>query len=459
MQIKTYRAPSMKAAIAAVKEGLGPDAVVLSTRTIRGDNPLLGKSAIEITAALDPDVAREAAVNARPKDTGRVNVMLDDGPMGAMADTLIAASTPSPARSNGHANGRANGHGYTHDGASASHAPIKSSRDLMKEARDRALRGEFTAEPGLQDRIELLTEQVQRLAQMMGQGSPEQARAAQDLIPSLADIARTCAPERPAAYDALMAQLLDSAVEHELADRIIRDAMTGVDNPAMVDDFTALEHVAQQIMDRTHLFDPFEAVGQRQVRCAFVGATGVGKTTTLAKLASSHVLDRGRRAAFFTIDTFRVGAVEQLRTYARILGVPLEIIRSEEEMAEKLAKHADKDGIFVDTAGVSQKDTPLINKMADCLHGHAMMDIHLVASATTQYKDLLEIAENYGRLPITSLIGTKLDESNAMGGIYNLMHKYNWPLSYFTIGQNVPDDIEKATSERVCDQLLDITAH
>ncbi|MCZ7587087.1 MAG: 50S ribosome-binding GTPase [Deltaproteobacteria bacterium] len=257
----------------------------------------------------------------------------------------------------------------------------------------------------------------------------------------------------------LYRRLTEGGVADEAAALVIREAAARLDEEGRADEFRALDAVAGEIMRRVRIADPFADVGRRQVVCALVGPTGVGKTTTIAKLAGAQVLEHGRKAAFLTTDTFRVGAVDQLRAYARILGVPLDVAVDDNDLSEKIARHADKDVIFIDTQGVGQKDAAMMRRLAGYFERMRQVDLHLIVSATTQASDLEDIAESYREFPVASVIASKLDESNELGGIYTLLAGRNQSASFFTVGQKVPEDIETATRERVVDRLLGITAH
>lgn len=182
---------------------------------------------------------------------------------------------------------------------------------------------------------------------------------------------------------------------------------------------------------------------------AVVGPTGVGKTTTIAKLAALHALNRGLSVALVTTDNFRVGAVEQLKTYAKIMDLPLEVVSTVPEMQEALAAHADKDLILIDTAGRSPKDSERIEELKGFVECHPGIETYLCVSATTRPRELDEIVAMFGSLPIARLLFTKLDESESYGCIVDTHLKHKLPLSYFTTGQKVPEDIELATARRL----------
>lgn len=189
----------------------------------------------------------------------------------------------------------------------------------------------------------------------------------------------------------------------------------------------------------------------------FVGPTGVGKTTTIAKIASKFSVEEGRKVALLTADTYRIAAAEQLRTYANILEVPFRVIYSTEEVEQALRDFKDYDFILVDTAGHSHQNEPQKETMNGFLHsvdGLAEKEVFLVLSATTKYRDLLSIADTYSAITDYKLIFTKLDETTTLGNLLNLKLHTGASLSYVTCGQNVPDDIETFNPQKTVKQLL-----
>lgn len=182
---------------------------------------------------------------------------------------------------------------------------------------------------------------------------------------------------------------------------------------------------------------------------AVVGPTGVGKTTTIAKIAAMYALNRRVSVAMVTMDNFRVGAVEQLKTYAKIMDLPLEVAGNSQELGKALAKHADKDLILIDTAGRSPKDADRLDELKGYLEAQTGIDVYLCLSATTRSREIDEIIATFGTLPITKLLFTKLDESRSFGCIVETYLKHKVPLSYFSTGQKVPEDIEVATPRKL----------
>jgi len=187
----------------------------------------------------------------------------------------------------------------------------------------------------------------------------------------------------------------------------------------------------------------------------FLGPTGVGKTTTLAKIAARLALVENKKIGLITADTYRIAAVEQLKTYSEILGIPLEVIYEASELQDAIDRFKDKDYILIDTAGRSHKSKELKSDYDDLVRYLKDVKIFLVMSMTTSFKDLKSIIDSYGFLKEYRLLFTKLDEATSYGNILNMKVLTGKPLSYFTIGQSVPDDIEVADRERIIQYIFD----
>ena len=189
----------------------------------------------------------------------------------------------------------------------------------------------------------------------------------------------------------------------------------------------------------------------------FTGPTGVGKTTTIAKIASKYKVEYNQKVAFITADTYRIAATEQLRVYANILDAPMSIVYTIEDINEIIESYGDYDLIFVDTAGFSHKNAQQredTKRLFECVKEEYHKEVYLVLSATTKYNDLLEIVDIYKDITTYNLIFTKLDETSAYGNLLNIKLYADADLSYVTIGQNVPDDIEVFDTQKIVKQLL-----
>lgn len=188
-----------------------------------------------------------------------------------------------------------------------------------------------------------------------------------------------------------------------------------------------------------------------------IGPTGVGKTTTIAKIASKYKIGQGKKVAFLAADTYRIAAAEQLRTYANILDAPMKIIYSPKELNQAIDEVKNYDLILIDTAGLSHKNEKQkadVKSLIDSVDDKYNKNVYLVVSATTKYRDLLEITDTYSQIADYNLIFTKLDETSCYGNLLNVKLHTGAPLSYATNGQNVPDDIEVFDTQRIVKQLL-----
>jgi len=186
----------------------------------------------------------------------------------------------------------------------------------------------------------------------------------------------------------------------------------------------------------------------------FLGPTGVGKTTTLAKIAARLTLIENKRVGLITADTYRIAAVEQLKTYSEILGIPLEVIYESSELESAIEKFKDKDYILIDTAGRSHKSVELKNDYDELVKYIDRVKVFLVLSMTTGFRDMMSIIESYHFLDDYRILFTKLDEAVSYGNILNIKVLTGKPLSYFAIGQSVPDDIEVAEKERILNYIF-----
>ncbi len=255
--------------------------------------------------------------------------------------------------------------------------------------------------------------------------------------------------------------MLDNEVDEKYANQLLEDIEKSK-KPNMPFDYI-LANVYQKIIlkfGKTEKITPAQK-GPKVV--VFIGPTGVGKTTTIAKLASSFVVDEKKKVALLTADTYRIAAAEQLRTYANILEVPFRVIYTKEELQVALKGFHEYDYIFVDTAGHSHQNAQQLGDtkvLLDTLKADNETEekteyqCFLVLSATTKYRDLLKIAESYKEITNYNLIFTKLDETTTLGNLLNLKLAADTSISYVTYGQNVPDDIEQFNPQKTVKQLL-----
>lgn len=252
-------------------------------------------------------------------------------------------------------------------------------------------------------------------------------------------------------------QMIENEVDEKYANQIISEIETSLKKESNVD--SILAGIYQKIILKLGQPKPIEVEDKKSQVVFFVGPTGVGKTTTIAKLASYFKLNKKVKVALITSDTYRIAAVEQLRTYANILDVPLQVVYTVEEFNSAVKMFESYDLILVDTAGRSHKNEEQCNEMFHLINDCSISDkfskeTYLVLSAATKYKDLLRINEIYKNLKDYSIIFTKLDETISLGNILNIKLNTNVHLSYVTSGQAVPDDIAILDAQKIARSLL-----
>lgn len=194
--------------------------------------------------------------------------------------------------------------------------------------------------------------------------------------------------------------------------------------------------------------------GRKPLIVMFIGPTGVGKTTTIAKIATDFALLQRRRVGIITADTYRMGATDQMRRYGEILDVPVRVIETPEEMERCLHEFTGFDLVLVDTAGRSPRNKEQIMQMKQLVESTHPDEIHLVVSMTTKYVDVVSIISRFGIVPVHRVVLTKLDETRTFGLILNISMKFSMGIAYITTGQQVPDDLELADPQRLARLVL-----
>lgn len=252
-------------------------------------------------------------------------------------------------------------------------------------------------------------------------------------------------------------QLIDNEVDEKYVNQIVSEIESSLRKENTLD--TVLASVYQKIILKLGSPNGIKLDNKHAEIAFFVGPTGVGKTTTIAKIASYFKLEKDAKVAMITSDTYRIAAVEQLRTYANILDVPLQVVYTIEELNTALEQFKEYDLILIDTAGRSHKNREQCEEMIHLVSDSVLpsgctKNVYLVLSAATKYRDLMNIVDVYSEIGKYSLIFTKLDETSSLGNILNIRLKTNASLSYVTSGQTVPDDISILDAQKLAKNLL-----
>ena len=249
--------------------------------------------------------------------------------------------------------------------------------------------------------------------------------------------------------------LVENLVERDVAEEICKTVLRGLRPDHLTQKQFVREKIAEQLEKRLPTSGPIVKTrtnGPHVV--ALIGPTGVGKTTTIAKLAAKLKLDENRRVGLITIDTYRIAAVDQLKKYADIIGAPLKVVGSPDDLREAVASMRECDFVLIDTAGRSPRDTLKLNELKTFLDAANPQEVHLVLS-TVVGRESMELAiERFSAVRLDKMIFTKLDEASHVGTILSVIQRVGKPLSYVTTGQDVPADIEVARGRRLAQRIL-----
>jgi len=248
--------------------------------------------------------------------------------------------------------------------------------------------------------------------------------------------------------------LLDADIAEPLARELVDWARQEADLVGCEDTAILRERVAQRVAGEIPVTGPIQLANAKRRLVALVGPTGVGKTTTIAKLAAHYRLRQKRRVGLITVDTYRIAAVEQLGAYAGIMDLPMEVVSTPEEMRGAVDRLAHMDLVLMDTAGRSARDDRQIDELRAMLTEARPDEVHLVLSSTANAASQKQTAERFVAAGATALVLTKLDEAKGLGALLPLARASGLPISYVTNGQNVPDDIEAAVAGRLARQVL-----
>lgn len=409
MVIKKYKAPTETEAILLAKEELGKDAIVMNIKTVtpKGIYKLFRKQSVEVTAAVD-----EALEEDKSPALGAIQKSLDKA---SQEDKKVISAVADVA-----------------DKMDASVGISSQPTEIERR---------------LDNLQELLVKQMKEKEEAKKEEEQEDAR---EVVPE-----KKKEPDTYSSYIQIIRnQLMDNEVDACYADQVFGEIKNGISKDATLDN--VLGSVYQKLVLKMGKPASIKVEEGNTKFVFFIGPTGVGKTTTIAKIASTIKLDGKAKLALITADTYRIAAVEQLKTYANILGVPLKVVYSPEEMEGVEEEFKDFDLVLVDTAGRSHNNSAQREDMQNLLKSVSdeKKEAYLVLSATTKYSDLKKIANTYRSIVKYNLIFTKLDETDTIGNIYNIRMMTGAPLSYTTWGQNVPDDIGTINAQKIAKQLL-----
>lgn len=420
MKVKVFEADTMSLALRKVKEQLGSEALILSTRTLRRNKRFgfPGKSYVEVTAAVDK--------NSQEDKTGRASFgqELDSKSQkkGSATDDFLVYNR----------SGQVN----------------NSKKDIKSTEQPQA-----SSKQPLSDDFMQLQSEIYELKQTVQEIKSQKDEVKKQGVNTQFSYQSTLSSQTGSLYDRhpILEELgLHSDFSHQL----IRLASLSLSETEIGDYQTVFHFFQDRISEWVSVNDAVFNGGMGKKRIAMVGPTGVGKTTTLAKLAAQYMLYRNKDVAMVTIDNYRIAAVEQLKVYGQIMNIPVEVAFTSEELGKILDQYQNKDLVLIDTAGRSPRNDEEMHDLRAVLDPFKDIEAHLVLSATTREEELFDIIKSFDILSPKSTIFTKVDECDFLGSILNVHFCHEYPISYLAKGQRVPEDLLFAEPKLIAELVM-----
>ncbi|MGD9949512.1 MAG: flagellar biosynthesis protein FlhF [Desulfobulbus sp.] len=426
MQVKVFEAKDMATGLKMVKEALGPNALILSTRTIRsGKFGMLGKPTMEITAAVDNGWQE-------PKTAPQPQKQEPQRQWSPQQERQLQAKQTYQAQED-----------ITYEDIWKKHPselsdarPQRDNRESSPENQDiqRELAELRNMVKGLTNRFVGAETAPQRKPYV----EPEFATAPTGAVP----------------IDPIVSLLTGCGLNKETAQvvaRFSRDTLERTEQLNQADLSQILKATITRLFTTQSLF---AKEGNSQRRISLIGPTGVGKTTTLAKIAAHYLGQYGGRIGLITIDTYRIAAIEQLKVYCEIMRLPLEVVIKPQDLEQALDKFHDFDLVLIDTAGRSPRSGMDIQELATLLKPRFGIENNLMLSATTREREIEETIRRFSLLPINNFIFSKIDECDQLGVLLNIHYKNDTPISFLTNGQRVPEDLLIPTPQDIAELII-----
>ncbi|KAA8746485.1 flagellar biosynthesis protein FlhF [Paenibacillus sp. UASWS1643] len=445
MRVKQYVVETMPEAMLQIRKDLGSDAVILSTKEIKvgGVMGMFRKKRIEVVAAVDKEENKQttkpvqnqftpvprAFVPEAYRQTARSFVAAsDESATTNTADQSVqdqSAAAPSVFESRNIGSDIDSGSGSS----STDHKPRPQGADFSGSTTGPKPTGSDLQQDKLMTELQDLKQMVNRLSKQGTSADPvpeelhmiRERLTEQDVWPEVWE----------SWFDSIQAKWSEDGLKEQDVEQLVK---------------LEVMHFLEQRIEEGIL---------PTTRIVYVaGPTGVGKTTTIAKLAAEQMFKKQRKVGFITSDTYRISAVEQLRTYASILNVPLEVVQSPGDTQRAISRLENCDLIFMDTAGRNYRNELLVSELQSLLAPVENSETFLVMSMTSKSADMVQITEHFSKYGLDKVIFTKMDETGSCGPLFNLLHRFPLKLAYVANGQNVPDDLLKPDADSLSKQLL-----
>ena len=442
MIIKKFQGRTKEEALESARRELGANIVEMNVKALKpkGIMGLFRGTRFEVTVAREEENEKYSAASAKDVQKDGVAVSFSHNEPQGKIIPMKKAEEKEDAKAVGLA---------VADVLSTYQPETARDEGVKERARFEGRAAAPVRENGLEEKLDSLQNLIEKqLSRQDSRPQPEEPKSAEEEK-------KEETTERINFLKILYNKMTDNEINEKYANEMIDE----IDRNCKAD--VTLDFMLSEIYQRMilKLGKPYvmEDDGKSPKVIFFVGPTGVGKTTTIAKIASSFRVEHKKKVALLTADTYRIAAAEQLRTYANILEVPFRVVYTAKEIATSLEDFRECDYILVDTTGHSPNNEAQCESMSDLINSvdsNAAKEVFLVLSASTKYGDLMKIADTYKEIADYKLIFTKLDETATLGNIYNLKLYTGATLSYVTCGQNVPDDIEYFNPQSTVKQLL-----
>lgn len=413
MKVKKYIVNSLPEAMPIIRKDLGRDAIILNTKEIRmgGFLGLFKKRKMEVIAAVESNVTSKPAASEQSQS------------IYSPVYNNASSAAPRPTA-----------------------AEIALAQIEQKSAEQQTTKPSVTVETNL-------TPPVNSMNKVTESELADEIRKMKKWIVQLTK--QQLSNELPETFQQLYDHLITKEVEVSVCEQIIDDIKQMYESESLESlSKTEVWDAARQTIVHKLSQIPSKRISNYTKVVCFVGPTGVGKTTTIAKLAAEQSLKGGKKVGFITSDTYRIAAVEQLRTYANILNIPLEVIFSPTEVNRAFKQLEDREIIFMDTAGRNFQNDLYVAEINSMIRNEETFETYLVLSLTSKYKDIVKVTEQFLKYGISRVLFTKEDETSEVGSIVNLAYQYGLCPSFITTGQAVPEDITVFHVDKYVDKLL-----
>jgi len=441
----------MASGLRMIKQELGPDALILSTKTVRnGKLGLLSKPMLEITAAIDSDFPQKPAQekpvqftlapqpakqSKAPRENRSFTRVINDP-----VEQYLDNDAPQQTTKNS-----ANFREYPTPKASGSAPLVK--REQKSSEKNNAIQSEVDE---LKQLVNSLAGQISVLS---NKESAPVNKAQSQLPPNKKNGTNSLLPSR-VAVNRFLSLLTSKGINPEAARGIAGSMRSSLSEQELGDTDYVTDVLIEKLQKLIKVTPPDFTRQSKQRRIALVGATGVGKTTTLAKIAASYLQQQSNSIALITIDTYRIAAVEQLKVYGEIMHIPVDVVITPQQLGQALNRHKDKELILIDTAGRSPRDSFCIDELSSFFAPEYNIKKHLVLSATTRENEITDTIQQFARIKIANTIFTKIDECLSLGVLLNTQLHNSNPISYITNGQRVPEDLLEITPKKIAELIM-----